>query len=157
MSSKILVIVPCGSRKIWSRFPKSRATKAEEAYVGAPFKVNRAFAQKFADKWVVLSAKHGFIEPNFVIPENYNVSFSDPKTNPIRVDSLKSQVKKKGLENFDVVIALGGKNYTDVVKEVIVGHGKLIEPTEGLPIGKAVKLVKSLTRLDRAEMLKKIV
>jgi hypothetical protein len=156
MSFKILVIVPCGKSKIWSKFPKIKATKAEEAYVGVPFKVNKAFAKKFADEWVILSAKYGFVEPTFVIPENYDVSFNDPKTNPIGLGELKGQVKEKGLENFDIVIALGGKNYTEIVKEVFVGYAKVIAPTEGLPIGKAMKLVKFLTSLDKEEMLKKI-
>jgi hypothetical protein len=43
MSLKILVIVPCGSSKIWDKFPKSRATRAEEVYIGAPFKASVAF------------------------------------------------------------------------------------------------------------------
>jgi hypothetical protein len=84
------------------------------------------------------------------------VSFNDPKTNPIGLGKLKSQRKKKGLENFEVVIALGGKNYTKIVKEVFVGYAKVIAPTEGLPMGKAMKLVKFLTSLDKEEMLKKI-
>jgi hypothetical protein len=49
MNFRILVVVPCGKSKIWSRFPKSKATRAEEVYIGAPFKVNKAFAKKFAD------------------------------------------------------------------------------------------------------------
>lgn len=156
MSLNILVVVPCGSSKIWGKFPKSNATRADEAYVGPPFKVNRAFAQKFADKWVILSAKYGFIEPKFVIPENYDVSFNQPATNPISVSELKAQAKKKDLENYDVVIALGGKNYTEIVKEVFGHRAKVFAPTEGLPIGKAMNFIKSLTKLDKENMLKRI-
>jgi len=108
MSTRVLVVVPCGKGKIWDKFPKIKATRAEEAYVGAPFKVNKAFAKKFADEWVILSAKYGFVEPTFIIPENYDVSFNHPETNPINLGGLKSQVKEKDLENFDVVIVLGG-------------------------------------------------
>lgn len=157
MSLKILVVVPCGSSKIWSKFPESKATRADEVYIGPSFKVNRGFAQKFADKWVILSAKYGFIEPSFVIPENYDVSFNDPATNPISLNELKAQAKEKGLENYDVVIALGGKNYTEIVKEVLMRNAKVIAPTEGLPIGKAMGLIKFLTKLDKTQMLKKII
>lgn len=125
-------------------------------YIGPPFKVNRAFAKKFADKWVILSAKYGFISPGFVIPEDYDVSFNTPATNPITVSELKAQAKEKSLENYDVVIGLGGKNYTEIVKEVFSGSVKVIAPTEGLPIGKAMNFVKSLTKLDREHILKKI-
>jgi hypothetical protein len=156
MSIKILVVIPCGSSKIWSKMPKSGATRAEEVYIGSPFKVNRTFARKFADKWVILSAKYGFIEPSFVIPENYNVSFNEPTTKPISLGELKAQAKKKGLENYDVVTALGGKDYTEIVKKVFRRRAKVFAPTEGLPIGKAMNFVKSLTGLDREHMLKKI-
>lgn len=156
MSLKILIVVPCGSSKIWSKFPKSKATRADEVYIGPPFKVNRAFGHKFADRWVILSAKYGFIEPDFVIPENYDVSFNAPATNPITISKLKAQAKEKDLENYDVVIALGGKNYTEIVKEVFRHRAKVFAPTEGLPIGKAMKLVKSLTRLDKPAMLKNV-
>jgi len=156
MSLKILVVVPCGSSKIWSKFPKSKATRADEVYIGPPFKVNRAFAQKFADKWVILSAKYGFISPSFVIPEDYDVSFNAPATNPITISELKAQAKEKGLENYDVVIGLGGKNYTEIVREVFSGSVKVIAPTEGLPIGKAMNFVKSLKKLDKEHVLKKI-
>jgi len=118
--------------------------------------VNRAFAQKFADKWVILSAKYGFIEPDFVIPENYDVNFNKPSTKPMGLNGLKAQMKKKGLGNYDVVIALGGKNYIEIVKEVFMGSAKVFAPTEGLRIGKAMKLIKSLTSFAKAQMLKKI-
>jgi len=157
MSLKILVVVPCGSSKIWSKIPKAKATRAEEVYIGTPFKVNRAFAQKFADKWMILSAKYGFISPSFVIPENYDVSFNAPATNPISLSELKAQAKGKGLENYDVVIVLGGKNYTEIVKEVFMKNAKVVAPTEGLPIGKAMGLIKFLTKLGKTEMIKKII
>jgi len=156
MSLKILVIVPCGSSKIWDKFPKSRATRAEEVYIGAPFKVNKAFARNFADKWVILSAKYGLIEPNFIIPENYDISFNDPTTNPISLGELKAQAKENFLEDYDVVIVLGGKRYTEIVKKVFSMRTKVIAPTEGLPIGKAMNLTKSLMQVDKRQMLKKI-
>ena len=71
----VLVVVPCGMRKIWDMNPSAGPTPAKNAYVGAPFKVNRAYAEKFADRWVILSAKYGFIDLDFVIPENYDVTF----------------------------------------------------------------------------------
>jgi len=156
MSFKVLVIVPCGSSKIWGKFPKSKATIAEEAYIGHPFKVNRTFAEKFADKWVILSAKYGFMDPDFPLRENYDVSFNDLATDPISLSELKAQVKRKGLESYEFVIALGGENYIEIVRELFKGAAKVIAPAEGLPMGKAMSFIKSLTKLDKAQMLKKI-
>lgn len=89
--SKYLVIVPCGKRKIWDVDPSAGAVAASAAYIGAPFKVNSRYAQRFADKWVILSAKYGFISPNFLIPGPYNVTFKKLETHPISVETLKQQ------------------------------------------------------------------
>lgn len=156
MSQKVLVIVPCGQLKIWKKEPNHGPAKARNTYIGAPFKVNRAFAEKFADKWIVLSAKYGFIDPEFIIPKDYNVTFKKPSTNPINMSDLLKQLKQKNLDSYDVVIALGGEDYSTIVKKVFRKASKVIAPTEGLPMGKAMGCVKSLTKLDKAQMLKTI-
>lgn len=155
MLPKVFVVVPCGKTKIWSLFPKNKAVRAEEAYIGPPFKVNKAFAKKFADRWMVLSAKYGFIEPDFLIPEDYDVSFNDVATNPISLSELQAQAIEKDLRSYNVVIVLGGKNYVEIVKKVFSGV-KVIAPTVGLPIGKAAGYVVFLTKFDKVQMLKKI-
>jgi len=153
---KMLVIVPCGQAKIWKKEPSHGPAKAKNAYQGAPFKVNKAFAERFADKWIVLSAKYGFIDPEFIIPKDYNVTFKKPSTNPISIDALKKQLKQKNLDSYDVVIALGGEDYSSKVKKVFMNVSKVMAPTRGLPIGKAMGHVKSLTKLEKAQMLKTI-
>ena len=41
------------------------------------FTTNRAYAEKFGSRWVILSAKYGFIRPDFQIPGPYNVSLNE--------------------------------------------------------------------------------
>lgn len=161
MSGKLLVVVPCGQSKIWKKHPELKDVQASEAYMGAPFKVNKAFAEKFtdqeiSDKWIILSAKYGFVEPNFPIPQDYNVSFNRPKTNPISLSDLRKQAKNKKLLLFDTVIALGGKNYFHKVRKVFANCSKVVVPTEGLTIGFAMKRIKSLTKFDKEQMLRTI-
>jgi len=67
---KTLVIVPCGKSKIWKKEPKRGATKARNVYTGAPFKLNKRYAEQFGYDWVILSAKYGFIDPDYQIPED---------------------------------------------------------------------------------------
>lgn len=74
---------------------------------------------------------------------------SMPGTKPISLSELKAQAKQKGLDTFDVVIALGDKNYIEIVKEAFMSSAKVITPVEGLPIGKAMKLIKSLSARDQ--------
>jgi len=151
---RLLVIVPCGQAKVWKKRPNHGPAKAKDAYVGAPFTVNKAFAEKFADKWIILSAKYGFINPDFIIPKDYNVTFKRPSTNPVSIDALLKQLKKRNLNSYDAVIALGGEDYTSIVKKVFNKVSKVIAPTEGLPIGKAMGRVKSLTKLEKSQMLR---
>jgi len=50
------------------------------------------------------------MEPNFIIPEDYDSSFNKPQTNLITLEELKQQAEKIILNQYDVVISLGGKN-----------------------------------------------
>jgi cytoplasmic iron level regulating protein YaaA (DUF328/UPF0246 family) len=145
----VLVIVPCGRSKIWKKYPHLGPTPAREAYTGAPFKVNREYAESVADRWVILSAKYGFIEPTTLITQ-YEVTFKKKTTNPVSVSLLKKQVTDFGLLEFDQVIALGGKEYRSVVEEVFAGTGvKLKFPFSGLTVGRAMRAVKQ--NLQRAK------
>lgn len=156
MKSNLLVIVPCGKSKIWKKHPKIKNVEASKAYTGSPFKVNKAFAEKFSDKWIILSAKYGFIEPNFIIEEDYNVTFNNPKTKPIKTPELKKQFQKMGLDRYDMVIVLGGTNYTKRVIEIVGKNAKVATPAAGLGLGYGLKYIKELTLLDREEMIEKI-
>jgi len=141
--SRTLVIVACGARKIWDDNPNAGPTPAKDAYTGAPFKVNRRYAETFSDKWVILSAKYGFINPAFIIPENYNVTFKKPSTNPVSIDALKKQIIEMGLDKYDKIVVLGGKEYVNAVTKAFEEYNVKIEaPLKDLPLGKAMKKVK---------------
>jgi hypothetical protein len=66
-------------------------------------------------------------------------------------------MQKKKLLSFDIVIALGGKNYIEKVREVFSASSKVLAPTEGLKIGFAMKRIKSLTKFDKEQMLRILV
>ena len=155
MGQRLLVVVPCGQGKIWNKQPNYGPAKASEAYTGAPFKVNKAFAERFADRWMILSAKYGFIDPDFTMAGDYNVTFKKPSTNPVMIETLWEQSKDRNLLDYDVVAALGGKDYTSMVRRVF--NGKLVVvPALGLRIGEAMRRMKSLTRLEKAQMLREV-
>ena len=70
-----LVIVPCGRAKIWDKHPDAGPTAAADAYTGAPFTVNRHYAEQAGGDWVILSAKYGFLRPTDLIPGTYETTF----------------------------------------------------------------------------------
>src|SRR5262245_39923686 len=67
-SNGVLVVVPCGQKKVWDRSPSTGPTAARDVYTGPPFGINRTFAESFGQAWMILSAKYGFIDPAFMIP-----------------------------------------------------------------------------------------
>jgi hypothetical protein len=141
LSGSTLVVVPCGKAKIWEKYPDAGPTQACKAYVGSPFKVNRAYAERFGDRWVVLSAKYGFVDPGYVIEGPYNVTFKDRRTNPVDIATLRRQVVEHHLRDFDLILALGGKDYRRVLKDAFDPTG-LVFPFAGLQLGHALGAAK---------------
>ncbi len=128
-----LVVISCGSKKVWDKAPQVGPTPAKDAYVGPFFGLNREYAAKFSDKWVILSAKYGFLDPDFVIEGNYDVTFSRLGTGPISSDQLRRQVEEKGLDGFSQVVVLGGMEYGTRVTRAFEGAtSRILTPLEGL-------------------------
>jgi len=122
---KTLCIIPCGKRKIWDKNPEAGPTKANNVYTG-PFVAScRRYAERFyPSAWCIISAKHGFLFPEDVVPGPYDATFSKPKTNPITLEQLKAQAAKKGLEKYQKIAVIAGKEYAGRVQTIF--HGKEI-------------------------------
>ncbi|HEX3722298.1 MAG TPA: hypothetical protein VHV31_05875 [Nitrolancea sp.] len=138
-----LVIVPCGQTKVWGKDPLVGPVEARDAYIGGPFKINRAYAECFADRWLILSAKYGFISPDFVIPDSYNITFKDPRTGPVDSETLREQVAVQQLDRYDPIIVLGGLEYQHAARAAFTTNAwRLRMPFAGLPIGKSMQATK---------------
>lgn len=140
--TRALVIVPCGKAKIWDKQPSAGPTRAADVYTGGLFNKNKAYAERFATDWLILSAKYGLISPDFLIPETYNVTFAKRKTRPITTDEVVKQARNINLEKYDVVVGLGSKDYCAVTAVAFSGS-RLEFPFLGLagvgPMMSAVK------------------
>jgi hypothetical protein len=140
---RALVIVACGKSKIWDRDPRRGATCAEDAYIGPPFRVNRLYAERCGDRWVILSAKYGFVPPDFLIPGPYNVTFSDESTHPIGVSALRDQIGQQGLDQYETIIGLGSREYASIIRAAFAPAQPTC-PIAGLPLGKAMQAVRKM-------------
>jgi len=115
----LLCITTCGNQKIWDKNPTAGPTKAKNVYIGQFATKCREYAEKFhQSSWCILSAKHGFLFPDDIVPCSYNVSFNDKKTNPITVRELRAQVTEMGLDKYSGIVVLGGRKYVAIIKEV---------------------------------------
>jgi len=144
MIKGLLVIIPCGAGKVWDSDSTRGPCRAKEAYTGSPFKVNRKYAEKFAEKWVILSAKYGYINPDFVIPGDYNVTFKDQRTQPVSSSVLKEQVRNMNLDRYSRVIGLGGVEYRERIKASYLPCDIKVQfpfADRGLGIGQQMNLI----------------
>ena len=109
----------------------------------APFKMNRTYAEAFAARWVILSAKYGFISPDALIPGPYNVTFKKCTTNPVGVARLIEQIKELRLNEVPKIIGLGGKEYRAMIESAFASFPCCLSfPFSGLPIGLAMQATK---------------
>lgn len=143
-----LIIIPCGRRKIWGVSPDAGPTRAALAYTGAPFKMNRRYAESFSSRWMILSAHYGLIEPDFMIPAPYDTTFNRSSSHPIAVERVTEQVGEQGLFLFGAVEGLGGKHYRRVLTEAFRPYGIRVEfPFAGLTVGRAMRAIKQALAL----------
>lgn len=128
---KTLCITPCGDKKIWSKYPDAGPTKARRVYIGQYAKTCKEYAEYFyPESWCILSAKYGFLFPEDIVPESYNVTFKKKSTNPITLEELRIQTKVKRVENFNKFVVLGGREYVKIITDLL--HDKEIHrPLEG--------------------------
>ncbi|MHA1506063.1 MAG: DUF6884 domain-containing protein [Candidatus Asgardarchaeia archaeon] len=117
-----LFVVACTKTKIWKEDPNAPLyVPAKYAYRGREFRkfIRWAKENKLEEggfKWIILSAKYGYIEPWHPI-SNYDVTFDDEETGPISDETLHSQVmyqKRWGtrkLKDFKKIICIGSETY----------------------------------------------
>jgi len=124
------------------------AVRARDAYTGPLTRMAIRYAERFhRGSWVILSAKYGFLSPDNIVPEPYNVTFKLKHTNPIGIEELIRQAQEKGLYRYDVVV-LGGKDYVEIVKKVFKNK-RVINPLEGLSYGRKIKRLKEALLSER--------
>ncbi|GAB2555106.1 DUF6884 domain-containing protein [Gracilibacillus alcaliphilus] len=115
---KSLCILPCGRKKIWDKQPEQGAVDAADAYIGVLHRLCRQYADLYVKEWVIISGKHGLLQPNDTVPGNYDLTFQPNHPEVITVEQLREQVKAKQLDQFERIIALTGKKYQPVINRV---------------------------------------
>jgi hypothetical protein len=146
------VVVPCGKAKIWDKIPQAGPTSARDAYSGTPFKINRQYAERFGDRWVVLSAKYGFLNPDDSVEGPYDVTFKRRSPVPIDDAALRQQIHEKGLhDGFEDVIGLGGQDYRAVLKRAFAtSDTALYFPFSGMRLGPSFSATKRAVATGQA-------
>lgn len=118
-------------KKIWEKVPEAGRTPAQDVYIGPFARKCQEYALKFyPDSYYILSAKYGFLHPNDIVPENYDVSFNKPKTNPISIQELIEVANKKGILDADCIVIVAGAEYSKKAR-LVFPQGVILEPLKG--------------------------
>ncbi|KAA6447777.1 hypothetical protein VSK91_17945 [Bacillus swezeyi] len=128
---KRLCIIPCGAKKIWDVDPDIGSSAAKDVYLSPFHQACRKYAQSFFADWVILSAKHGFLRAEDIVPENYDVTFGMRHPEIMPNAKLKAQAEQKKLLAYDEIVMLGGKKYRPVLKSVFGDSRQITYPLAG--------------------------
>ena len=147
-----LVIIGCGKSKIWDRQSEAGPQKAKDVYTSGFATVKREYAQSRGCDWMILSAKYGFVPPDFVIPETYSVTFQYSSTHPISLAELKQQVEEQGLGRYDEVTVVGGVEYIEGTKAAFAGTKTRVDaPFERHGMGEQMHMMRE--EIDKGKPL----
>ena len=137
------IIISCAKQKIWDKTPSAGPTPAKDAYVSTYFRKCRAFAEKYGVGWAIFSAKYGIISPDFIINENYDVSFKTGSSS-LAETKLEQQLVDMEIEKYEAVISLCGQSYNKKLESVCKRLNlPLQNPLAHLFIGQRMRLLKN--------------
>lgn len=114
-SKKVLVITACSGTKLGNT-PHVKA-KAKDMYQGRLFKLTRKLCEKFKWDYVIISAKYGLL-----FPEEEIEGYEKVLKNKEDIEEIKPKVipkLKEMIPNYDKILVIAGKNYREVVNELI--------------------------------------
>lgn len=118
----ILGIIPCSKAKIWDELPAIGRVYAENAYINPFHALARTYISLFTNNWIILSAKFGFLNPDEILEETYDVTFDRLNDSYIKVSTLQKQVIDKNLHKYNNIIIVCNNRYVDFVKKAFENY-----------------------------------
>ena len=127
-------LVSCVSRK------RSEAAEAADLYESALFKKAREYVERHCDRWYVLSAKYGLVDPRRVIEPYEETLNTKPRAEREQWASRVWTDLQSKLNQGDRVILLAGERYREDLVPQLVQYGCTVEvPMKGLRIGRQLQ------------------
>ncbi|MBI0582616.1 MAG: hypothetical protein ISF22_00155 [Methanomassiliicoccus sp.] len=127
----VLCLVTPSCRRAWDR-GTFRPVLAGNAYTGPFSRKCQTYAETFHHgSWCVLDPHHGFLFPDEIIRKGHDACLFRPWTEPITLDGLRTQVKKRKLDRYERLVVMGGRRFIFLVEEAFPGR-KVRAPLAGL-------------------------
>jgi hypothetical protein len=116
---------------------------AEDLYNSDLFYKSRRFAQANFDSWLILSAKHGLLQPDYLIePYDQNLNSLSKVDRLALAKTVMKQASKLSLEQSQVT-SICGEDYEDLLAEAGIKFQQRRD--FALPIGKKLSSLKKAT------------
>lgn len=112
---KVLVITGCTKNKC--DIPEDALIPANELYQGTLFKKVKTFCELRGYEYKIISAKYGLLDPNDEI-QKYDKVLKNKRD----IEAIKPLVEhdlKKILNNYDTILIIAGKNYRELLSDLI--------------------------------------
>lgn len=137
MSWRRLALVSCVKRKVPAPAP------ARDLYTSDLFRLMRQYAENSAERWFILSAKHGLVSPDKVIaPYEQTLNSMTASERKLWARGITEQLGAI-LSNQAQVLLLAGRRYREHLEPWLLARGCQVEvPLRGLPIGRQLQWLK---------------
>ncbi len=128
---KTVVLISCVKRK------RDCRSKAKDLYISPLFRAERAYAEKFADTWYILSAKHHLLDPEKEICP-YEQTLNDANATERRKWSNEVFASlQRCTSPDDKIIMVAGEKYCQYLVPLIEKRGNpVLRPTRGYSMGR---------------------
>lgn len=125
-----ICLISCVKKK------QSQNSPARDLYISSLFTKSRVYAERHANRWYILSAKYGLLEPDRVIAP-YDLTLKDMGVREKRrwADGVLPALLER-TDPRDRLIFLTGKDYHQFLIEPLRDCGDTVQlPMEGLRMG----------------------
>lgn len=140
-----VALIGCGKAK------RDTTAPAKDLYTGTLFRLARAWAETHADRWLVISAAHGLVEPQRVL-EPYDRTLAGKSFDAVsqfcfwcQADYARLLMDLGGRPQKITILA--GKHYVSpLLKFTAIAHANYELPLSGLGIGDRQKWLRTQSR-----------
>ncbi|WP_263588822.1 DUF6884 domain-containing protein [Sphingopyxis sp. GC21] len=126
-SQSPVFLVACVARKL------DRPAPARDLYISAWFRKARAYVERQGRQWFILSAKHGLIDPDDVIPPYDESLVRMPASERLLWGTRVIETIGRKIEVDTPLIVLVGRKYREPIWPAIASRSSV--PMEGQGIG----------------------
>ncbi len=129
-----IALVACGKGKL------DRPAPARELYNGVLFRKASAYCEATSDRWFILSAKHGLIDPETIVePYDLSLSHLDHGERRAWAERVVADLRNRGLMGAEFHLHAGEK-YARPLEPLL---GEVDRPLRGLGIGRQLAWYRS--------------